>query len=326
MRKKLYFLFAILLLFCNGCSASIAELKKSVWKSSFDGNVKLVKEDITVTKTDYMKYGPYAKQYQNYEITVPYQIEGEVKKEIKDMPVRFFMDMELGQAVTEMSIHAEQDTLYKVMKSSFTIEKGAQDGSIILKTDYNAMAMQGEPDTYPYIWIAIQLEDDDNADDYVLISNPYYQNDCGQVETKGDLWIDQESIELEKGEMKDGVQHYNLSFLIDGQDIDDVTDQEIPVGMDFFLACDTFEDDVGSGYIGAFCFQEGEVFGVSRKTKLDNVQKKTEVTLDVYNRFVDDIIGQDIDYYPYFWVALAAKDRNKNNNYYTYSTQKRHYI
>ncbi len=315
MKKSVIFLFVIVLFFCNGCSNSIVEFPKSVLGVNFDGNVKLVKEDITVTKADYMNDNSYSKKYQNYEICIPYRVEGEVKKDIKEIPVRYTLEMELGQAIGEMTLHAEQDAMYKVMESSFTIEEGSCDGYILLQTDYNAMAMQGEPDSYPYIWIAIQLEDDDNSDDYLLIYNPYFQNEDDGIKTKGDIWIEQENIKIEKGKQEDGIQHYNLSFFLDGQRVEDVKDKELSIGADFFFTAPTFEDNVSNGYDGAFCFQEGLKYGFVDKIKIDDIQGKTQIILDVYNRFADETIGYDIDYYPYLWIALDINDSNRNNNY-----------
>ncbi len=74
MKKSVIFLFVIVLFFCNGCSNSIVEFKKSVLGVNFDGNVKLVKENITVTKADYMNDNSYSKKYQNYEICIPYKV------------------------------------------------------------------------------------------------------------------------------------------------------------------------------------------------------------------------------------------------------------
>ena len=82
MKNKFIYLIAIILIFCNGCTNTITELKDNILGTDFDGNVKLLKEDITVTKTDYMKYGPRHIKYQNYVIKVPYKVDGTVKKDV----------------------------------------------------------------------------------------------------------------------------------------------------------------------------------------------------------------------------------------------------
>ena len=223
--------------------------------------------------------------------------------------------MELGQAIGEMQVHAESDAMYKVMESEFSLEKGSQDGYITLKTDYESLAMQGEPDTYPYIWIAIQFEDDDNSDDYIMVYNPYYLPDEDVLTTNGDISINQDNIKVEKAEQKDGIQHYTLTVSIDSKGIDDVISEELSLGADFFLEAEAFLDDVGEGYMGAFCFQEGDSLGLDEHYSIGDVNGEAELKMDVYNRFAGDETGNDIDFYPYLWISLNIWDENKNNNF-----------
>lgn len=317
----------LILVTCSGCVTlhSVFEnLEEVILNPVIEGDVCLMKDNVTITKTDYMKYGPDENDYQNYEIQIPYTVEGEIAEDITNIQIRYNLGMESDQTITDLAVHTEMDTACKTMESSFDLLSDTKEGSIVLKTDYTAMCMLGEPDIYPYIWVAIQLDDADNANDAFLLRNPYYQGeyefsdiaDFEVLETNADFNIQEELITLEKGKVEDGIQHYVLTIPLEINSWADVNIANLEVGADFFCSAVNGDDDVSEGFDGSNLFQEGLSFGFCETLQLEEFCGVYYVTMDVYNLYADGPTGPDIDYYPYFWVALGVRDSNMNNNYY----------
>ena len=222
-----------------------------------------------------------------------------------------------------MAHHVNEDRiLYDVMESSFTVKKDTKEGVLTVTTDYNAMSMKYEPDSYAYIWLSIQLMDDDETNNCFFIHNPFYRGrfpwddyaDFEPLATDAELCIAVEDIQFEKKEKSGKVQHYSLTVPIEVEDAEKIQDEEIQVGADCFYL--DGRDTLGDGYYASILFQEGFSMGLKDSVHVDEIQERYLVTLDIYNLFAGDDTGYDIDIYPYFWVALGVRDSNMNNNFY----------
>ncbi len=329
MKKGNILICLLILIMCSGCTPSLKssfeKLEEFLLNPSFEGDVCLVKDDVMITKTDYIKYGPDEIEYQNYELKIPYKVEGEITEDIKDIPVRYDLGMESDETITELAVHTEMDTATITMESSFDLLSGSKDGYIVLKMDYSTRScMLGEPEIYPYIWVAIQLDDADNTNDAFLLHNPYYKGDYEHsdisdfevLETDIDFDMKEDLITLEKGRMEDDIQHYVLTIPVEADSLEGIDGNTLEVGADFFCSAVNGDGDVTDGFDGSNWFQEGISLGFRETVHLDESCGLYNVTMDVYNLFAGGPTGNDIDFYPYFWVAIGARDSNMNNNYY----------
>lgn len=323
MKRLLCGIFVCLLMIvCCSCSTE----GKFLGEWCTDADLVLIKDEVSVKKTDYTKYGPDEIKYQNYEIQVPYRIDGSLGIDLEEIPVRYELYENVSEGTTEMARHVNRDAvLYDVMEASFTVKRDTKEGVLTVKTDYNAMSMKYGPDSYAYIWLSIQLMDDDETNNCFFIHNPFYRDDFPLADyadfeplvTDIELGIAFEDISLEKQEKLNGVQHYSLTIPIKVEDAGKIQGEEIQVGADFFYI-DTWYS-MGEGYFASVLFQEGFSLGLRGSVRIEEVQEQYVATVDMYNLFAGDDIGEtgdDIDCYPYFWVALGVRDKNMNNDFY----------
>lgn len=327
MKKLLLFItFPILLFLVCGCSAE--DVVRFFCNPSFDGDVAFVQEEVTVEKLDeYVEYGD--KKFRNYMIKIPYVITGEVKEDIKDIPVRYDMIEEkyFSQDFTDSALFMETDALYTVMEDTFTIEKGCKKGCLTLKMDYHAVTMTGPPETQKYIWVTYQLDDENGINDYVFIINPFYEEEETQgyqeftvPKIQGDIAIDKDNIKIVKKnadkQKKNETVHYTAQVPITISAREQLDTEKIQMGFDFFVTGVHGDSDHSIGTWGSMLMEQGICMGLQQEYTISPEEEKAVIEIDVYNTYAGGETGYDIDQYPYFWVALGITDDNNNNNYY----------
>lgn len=278
---------------------------------------------------------------QIYKFTIPIEITGTFQNDCT-IPVYYYFDMErnASELNKEASAWATEGQFKRVFEGKLKIERGTT-GIVYYEGETDDALMNSDSTPYEQAWVAFQYDDGFIDDNYAGIFNPFFdeekypiskeaQNRLDKVrdiepqKVNGNVYVDEDSIKVEKtyvGEEAGNPQHYTLCVTIRNDSDNLVSTKDLWIGCDYDMASPFNSHNCFQALDSALTFMDG--FGtclgytVQRKS-IKKSDDSIKVEFDMYNRYAgysDSLMGNDLDWYQCFWIAICLEDDNVNDNY-----------
>lgn len=334
MMGKVFALFLLLIGVLSGCSfPSEQEYEENV-------SLKIVKSGVKIEEVRFDKdLGIDGKQI--YKFTIPIEITGTFQHDCT-IPVYYYFDMEknVSELDKEASAWATEGQFKEVFKGKLKIERGTT-GVVYYEGETDDALMDSDSTSYEQAWVAFRYDDGFISDNYAGIYNPFFDKekylyfhgeqsavdevrDIIPQQTDGKVHVDEDSVKVEKtyiGEESGNPQHYTVSVTIRNDSDNPVETENLWVGCDYDMASPFNSHNCYEALGEALTFMKGvgEPLGYTVQQKsITKDDDSIQVEFDMYNRYAgysDSLMGNDLDWYQCFWIAICLEDDNQNDNY-----------
>lgn len=274
-----------------------------------------------------------------YKFTIPIEITGTFEHDCT-IPIYYYFDMERDVRDIQKTVSnwAYDGGLTVVFEDKIEIKKGTT-GIVYYEGETDDNLMNPDSTPYEHAWVALEYDDGFVPDNYAGVINPFFDSEkylysrglessyeeIREIEPKkaeGNVYVDEDSIAIEKtyiGEEPGKPQHYTVSATIKNDSDNPVSEDDLWIACDYDLASPIYPHDCREALRECMQFMEGVSLGytVQQKSITQN-EDSIKVEFDMYNRYVEEsnnLLGNDLDWFYCFWIAICLDDENRNDNY-----------